>query len=1182
MKQLFIHIYCGLLLLLMSLPLSVFSQSTVPSALSNLRTKTIAIPSNMDTLVLDTLSIVPSSLKLFLLDNKQPIDTTTYQFYAAKAQLIWQTKPSSDSIKATYRVLPYALTKTYTHKDPKQVLSPGEQAPQWYHYNLRKQQKAPDIFDLGGVNYSGSFGRGISFGNNQDLVVNSNFNMQMTGKLPNGVEVTAAITDNNIPFQPEGNTQQIQEFDRIFIQLKKNRSILLLGDYDLKRPPSYFMNFSRRLQGINFKTAFDIGNKGTVSSSASGAVAKGNYNRMSIVGQEGNQGPYKLTGSNGESFIIILSGSERVYIDGQLLTRGADNDYIIDYNTAEVSFTANQVITKDKRLIIEFEYADQNYLRSLFYVNSEYKSAKEKLTIRTDFFTEQDAKNQLLIEGSTPDRYISAMQNIGDDIENAVVSSGDSIGYSPDRVMYAMVDTLVNQLVYDSIFVQSNVADAAIYGVSFSNVGANKGYYVLSTNNINGRIYEWVAPDSLTGTLQGSYAPIIKLITPKKRQLLSVGTNYKITPNNSIDMEVSVSNKDVNTFSDVNDADDVGTAAKLSYKNTLPLNNTKTNLISTNLQYEYRQKYFEPLEAYRPVEFGRNWNVNQNDTSKQNEHIGLGSIALKLKSGLQAKYQLGIYRLDNKVYEGMQQVINLAYNNKGWQLLMNGSYLESNSIIYNNTKFFRPNFNFSKGIKRFKGWRIGIKGEQEKNQIVTQETDSLTSKSFYYNQLSFYTQTPSENANSLNINYTLRYDYAPVQNDFKLSTTANTLTVNGALTSNPKNQLRWNITYRNLTINDSTLTTQKKQETLLGDFTYTTTLAKGFIRSSTQYQLGAGQKQSSEYYYERVADGTGNYVWLDTGNGIEELGEFENATEATQIDAHYIRILLPTSEYLATNIVQFNESLQISPRALWSEATGIKKYIALLSTQSNISIRRESIANAAGLKAYVPFINLEDTIVVSENTNIRNTLFLNRNSPKFEASVYALSLVNTNFLVGGIDSRTKTEQGATIRYGLSKKISAKVQASQGTLANRSQSFDNRNYHINNWNIEPSFTFLPNKTFRWQASYKYQFGQDINPAPEERLPATINKLSTELKYGSAIKTAVTVKFSYALINFDGTNNTPAAYSLLDGLQTGNNYLWSVGFNTKLSGNINLNFSYDGRKSGDARVNHVSRAGLRAVF
>ena len=255
-------------------------------------------------------------------------------------------------------------------------------------YRLENTNKRETFTPFDGLTTSGSISRGVTIGNNQNSVLNSELDLQISGKLSDKVSLRASIQDANIPLQESGYSQRLDEFDQVFIELFSDDWNIRAGDIDLVNTSSYFANFSKRVQGLLVNA--NINEKMSVF--ASGALVRGQFTTAQFTAQEGNQGPYKLRGPNNELFVLIVSGSETVYVNGVPLERGENNDYIIDYNAGEIIFNSTFPITSEMRITVDYQFSDRNYSRFTIFGGSHYKS--EKLDFNISVYSESDAKNQ--------------------------------------------------------------------------------------------------------------------------------------------------------------------------------------------------------------------------------------------------------------------------------------------------------------------------------------------------------------------------------------------------------------------------------------------------------------------------------------------------------------------------------------------------------------------------------------------------------------------------------------------------------------------------------------------------------------------------------------------------------------------------------------------------------------------
>jgi hypothetical protein len=887
-----------------------------------------------------------------------------------------------------------------------------------------------------------------------------------------------------------------------------------------------------------------------------------------------------LQGANYEVYFVILAGTERVFIDGELMQRGEDQDYVINYNTAEITFTPKHLITKDKRIQIEFEYADRNFLNSQIYLSDEV-SFNKKFTLNLAAFTNSDAKNSS-INQVLDNKQKQFLADIGDGIDTAFYQNASRDTFSVDKILYKKIDTVYNTALHDSIFVFSNNPTDKLYSLSFTYLGPGKGNYMPLQSATNGKVFAWVAPD-VNNNKQGDWAPVMLLISPKKQQIVTVGGEYKISATSKVKAEVAVSNYDVNLFSSKDKANDKGVAAKLQFEN----NDKKVRLfqkpmlMQTKLGYELVQSRFKPLERLRDVEYLRDWSLPY-EISRADEQLANAALKVSDTKGNYYAYEIVNYRRSDN-FNGLRQQFNNLTNINGWK------FTDAFSITNTNTAtdkgvYIRPTIELSKELIQLHKMQLGVNYSSEQNKLRNISTDTLNPISFAFYIWQVYLKSNPSKLNKWGVSYFTRNDQLPVKSLLQKSDRSDNINFYTEIRKNEHRQLTLNITYRKLHIENAAISRQKEDESLLGRTEYNMREWKGLITGNILYELGAGQEQKREYTFFEVPAGQGEYTWIDyNGNGIKELNEFELAIFQDQ--KKYVKLYTPSNQYVKANYVQFNYSFDINPKLIMKPVNdkGLKKLLYRSNTSSSLQISKKDIST--GKFQFNPFTKkLVDTTLISLNSILTNTYFFNRSSVKWGFDVtHYLSNAKT-LLSYGFESRKLRNLSGRIRWNLNKSFSTSISFRQtkNELNTSGTKFDNRNYLIQQNSIEPLISFIHKSKFRFNVSYNFSDKRNTIDSMEKVIA---HALTAEVKYNILSSSTLNAKVTLNQLNFNaytGAANTTVGYVLLDGLLPGKNYLWNVEYTRRLAGNFEVGIQYEGRKPGEARTVHVGRATIRAIL
>ena len=959
-----------------------------------------------------------------------------------------------------------------------------------------------------------------------------------------------------MPVQADGYTQQLQEFDKVYIELEnKDFGLLRAGDYSIGSQDNRFLRFEKRISGAGIFSDINAGS-GTIPLQIQGGIARGKFARNRFQGTEGNQGPYKLNGNSGEPYIVIISGSERVYIDGVLMKRGEQYDYIIDYNAGEITFTALQPITKERRIVVEFQYTEQNYLRSVIFGETGYQNDNFKTTVQ--YYNEQDSKNQPLLQENS-DSEKDLLSKVGDNLGQAVVSTIQPADFNDAIVLYELRDSLG----IDSVLVYSTDSTMQLYTANFSYVGPFQGNYEPVQSTANGRVFQWVEP--INGQPQGSYEPVKQLIAPNQLQIITLNTEGKIAKNHHLKVNLATSKNDVNLFSELDKNNDNGSSGRLEYK---WLKQKDKFDVYAGLDYEFNQENFRTIERIRNVEFNRDWNLPANYLGG----LQMGGVNFGLRNdSTMAEYNATAISADG--YQGLRNMINLRLKNPRNAGALNASFLTTKDTL-SNTSFLREKGYFTHYLTP-NVW-AGVRSVGEWNQRQLNAADTLSPESYNFLEYQFYAGYGDTNQNFTELSYLQRFDDTALNGEFENFSRAITYGLRSQYQTNFNSTIQASINVRNLEVYEPVK--KELNRTINGRLNYVQRLWRNSVISSTFYETGSGTEPRRNYSYLEVPAGTGTYTYTDyNGNGIKELDEFEIAPSPDL--ATYVRIYSVTNEYIRTNLLKLGENLNVNAPANWRNAEDIRKSLSRFSLLFNYQMDQKTLLTG-NTNRLNPFAKVaDDSLIVALNNNFRSTIFFNRTSTKFGADYTFRITDNRNLLSYGVEQRAIDENTVNLRYQAIEVLLIKLQGSLLNKQNISANFETRNYEINEALNKYSLSYQPGNFLTLTGRYEWSNQEGTGDVQNKLFSQTIG---TDITYNSAQKFSGVLTINYILNDFEGTSNSPSGYEMLQSLQPGKNGTWTLTLQRTLKKNILISLNYNGRVSPGTNPIHTGNLEIKAFF
>jgi len=1055
------------------------------------------------------------------------IDTIDYEY--EKRELIFSRPPEQDTTIEIYiKILDVKLPKSYMHRKQRKPqetdtvfqISPQEESALSI---MGKRETYSDIIK------GGNLTRGFSFGTGKGLLLNSGLRMQLSGQLSEELEINASLTDQNTPLQPEGNTQTLQEIDKVFVQIKGRNLQSNFGDYRLEFTESLLGRYSRKLQGVMLRG--DVKNNNILVSTS---ISEGDYHRNYFMGQEGNQGSYQLMGKNGEKDIIVLAGTEKVWVDGMEMKRGEDHDYIIEYALGQITFTRRRLITSYSRIEVDFQYTRGRFKRNLYAVQASGNIKGNNVRYYASFIRESDNKSSPMGE-SLSDEERRKLEKIGDDFSAAVKEGAEFVGEGNGN--YIVKDTLGTQVYYYA----GN--DNGSYNVKFSDVGEGKGNYLQESFGV----YRWV------GEGKGRYLPVDLLPMAQSHNLWDFKLEYNNEQNFVIDGEIALSNLDLNRFSAVDDGDNLGRGINFNVnlnEQEVSLSGVDLGTISINSAYRNLNNNFKEIDRIREVEFNRKWYVNT-DTLKGEDLFELTAayepvedVNLRFEGG-----KISYGASSSSVRKGFDFAIT---REKIPDIRYRGEYIDSKTLFSNKWGRQRGNIIYREGkIQPFLNFEY-------ENKKETVQTDSLTGYKF----LDVGTGINFIHSKNLEFKsiYNIRKDQSYTGIILEPFSKANTQTYSFAYRKGSSLTATGNLVLRNRKYEGK----RDDSDTKLADFKIIFLPFRSGMRGLLNYQISQKKVPQKERKYFRVEEGRGNYIYDEERNEYipDENGDL-------------ILRILPTDSFYSAKEIKIGSSVKMEGRKIFRRDSDSKIYRILRGIRNETVFRNEreiadkpSESFSDGTDIYSRFYFLDDLVLFEDSRDLYMRLrFLNSRT------------VNNQYY-----GRNEKINNNEYSFRLRKKISGNtdVQFDIVRRENKKDYVTAKSYtkDIKITRFETLMTIRPEYSYQFSMNFILSREKDVSEQTAPKL--TYLSVQPGIRFLLKNKGRFLGELAWSYVDVE-PKKILLPYEMADGNREGSNYKGKISFEYRLSNFISANFFYTAKK--DAyykKIYHNLRGELKAYF